>query len=580
MTPSKGSVVTTATFVAKGFALWLCVAACGTDQVGAPSPSGSSGGVGGSVGGSATSGSGGSLGGSSSGGSASGTAGASAGGDGGAGTAGATGGVAAGGGSSGSAGGGTAGSGGEIGGSGGQSGASGSPVGGSGATAGAGTGGASPVELTLITSGPNDYWKTDAALEEMSSGTASITVDENTTHQRWDGFGGTFNEMGWDALSVVGSELTRALTLLFHPQEGANFVYGRIPMGASDYAMSWYTLAETTDDYAMESFSIERDREMLIPYVKAAQQVRPDIRFFASPWVVPSWMMNGRNMRTDPQTLEAHALYFARFVQEYGAEGIPIESVHPQNEPGYARVTWTQSLFIDFIKSYLGPKFVELSIPAEVWCGTMSHPDDGTIATTLAADTEAMQYTKGFGLQWNLETTVAELAPHGPVMQTEHRCGNYNFSAKYWDQSRYDPNTAQNDHLYGEESWQLIRDWIVAGVNSYVAWNMVLDTQGQSLDGWPQNALLVVDRQAKELIVTPAYYVFRHYSRFLVPGATRIGLTGSNDALAFENPDGSIVTQVYNSGSAPSPTTVSVAGAFYQFDVPAHGWATLVTPST
>jgi glucosylceramidase len=205
----------------------------------------------------------------------------------------------------------------------------------------------------------------------------------------------------------------------------------------------------------------------------------------------------------------------------------------------------------------------------------MSHPDDGTIATTLANDADAMQYVTGFGLQWNLEDVVATLATKGLVMQTEHRCGNYNFSAPYWDQSRYDPNQAQNDHLYGEESWQLIRDWIAAGVNSYVAWNMVLDTVGKSLDGWPQNALLVVDRAAETLIVTPAYHVFRHYSQYIAPGATRIGISGSNDALAFENPDGSVIVEVYNGGDSPWTTTVAVRGTNYQFDVPAHGWATL-----
>ena len=169
------------------------------------------------------------------------------------------------------------------------------------------------------------------------------------------------------------------------------------------------------------------------------------------------------------------------------------------------------------------------------------------------------------------------MAPKGPVWQTEHKCGNYNFATPYWDQSRYDPNKPQNDHAYGEESWQLIRDWIVAGVNSYSAWNMVLDTIGKSLAGWPQNALLVVDRAAKKLIVTPAYYTFRHFSQYIAPGATRIKITGSTDALAFQNPDGSIITEVYNKGTSALTTTVGVGGALYRFDVPAHGWATLRT---
>ena len=448
-------------------------------------------------------------------------------------------------------------------------------------SAGAGAGGSSGGSALpeFVTSGPNDYWNTQGMVTELASGTPDLTIDANTRHQQFTGFGGTFNEMGWDALSVLSAaDVTRALTLLFDENEGANFAYGRLPLGASDYSMSWYTLDNTAGDYAMNDFSIDRDREKLIPYIRAALAIKPSIRLWASPWVVPSWMMSGSNMKSDAQTLGAHALYMAKFVEEYASEGLEIEAIHPQNEPGYARVRWTQSLFIDFIKTYLGPTFAARNLTAEIWCGTMSKdPDDTNIAKALANDAAAMAYTKGFGVQWNLEDAVATLAAKAPVMQTEHRCGNYNFAAPYWDQSRYDPNKPQNDHLYGEESWQLIRDWIVAGVNSYSAWNMVLDTTGKSLDNWPQNALLVVDRARMQLIVTPAYYVFRHFSQYIVPNATRIQVTGSDDALAFENPDGSIVTEVYNAGTSPKTTTLGVGSSLYRFDVPAHGWATLRT---
>ena len=67
----------------------------------------------------------------------------------------------------------------------------------------------------------------------------------------------------------------------------------------------------------------------------------------------------------------------------------------------------------------------------------------------------------------------------------------------------------------------------------------MLDTVGKSLSGWPQNALLVVDRTAKTLTATPAYYAFRHFSYYIAPGATRVGTSGTNDAVAFKNPDGS-----------------------------------------
>ncbi len=454
-------------------------------------------------------------------------------------------------------------------------GSAGSAAGGAGGdgAAGQGTGGESVPPL-YVTSGPDEYWNSEAPVTVLTSGVADLVVDPAATYQEWDGFGGTFNEMGWDALSAVSSEISQAMTLLFG-DDYANFVYGRVPMGASDYAMSWYTYAETPNDFAMENFSIARDREMLIPYIRAALDVEPNLRLWGSPWVVPDWMKDGMALKSDPQTLEAHALYFAKFVEEYANEGLTIEAVHPQNEPGYARVRWPQSVLAGYFKSYLGPKFVERGLTTEIWCGTMSHPDDANIALAVAEDPEAMQYVTGFGLQWNHEDTVALLAPAGRVMQTEHRCGNYDFEAKYWDQSRYSSTMPQNDHLYGEESWRLIRDWIVGGVNSYLAWNMVLDTQGRSLDGWPQNALLVVDRAERRLIVTPAYYAFRHFSQYITPGATRIGISGSEDAVAFSNPDGSVVVNLYNGSASQQTKTIEVSEGLYQLDIPAHGWATL-----
>ena len=87
---------------------------------------------------------------------------------------------------------------------------------------------------------------------------------------------------------------------------------------------------------------------------------------------------------------------------------------------------------------------------------------------------------------------------------------------------------APNDHAYGVESWGLIRDWIKAGVTAYSAWNMVLDTVGKGIDttrAWPQNALLTVNTSAKTLNVTPAYYVFRHFSQFVDPGAKVVATT-------------------------------------------------------
>ena len=450
-------------------------------------------------------------------------------------------------------------------------------TGGDGATGG--TGGSQPVRPELVTSAQGAYWQEGTLA--AATGNADITVNEGQTFQTWDGWGGTFNEAGWEVLLLLSdAERARAIELLFGP-DGCNFTYGRIPIGASDYGLDRYTLCDSPwCDATMAGFSIDRDQNHLIPYIHAALAVKPDIRFWASPWTPPPWMKDNNaydrgNMKGDATTLEAHAHYLALFVQAYAGENINIEAIHPQNEPGYPQdypsCSWSSQVYVDFVGNYLGPRFAQDIPNTEIWLGTMSNPNSNAIVQAVMSNGTASQYISGISLQWGMDDNAQQIinSYHLPVMQSEHQCGNYP-----WEGA--DQNHAPNDHAYGVESWQLIKKWLGYGVNSYLAWNMVLDTNGVNLDTqrrWAQNALLVVDRNSRTLIETPAFYVFRHFAQFIDPGAQRIGVSGG-DALAFRNPDGSIATVIYNSGAARQ-MTVGVGGTVLQFQAPGNGWATV-----
>lgn len=449
-------------------------------------------------------------------------------------------------------------------------------------TAASTTGAPLEPEPTLITSTEGDYWKVGEVTE--GSGTANITVNADQALQDWIGFGGTFNEMGWDAMKELSdADRDRALHLLFDRSDGIGFTHGRIPVGSSDYALNRYSLNESSGDYEMENFSIDRDRQDLIPYIHAAQVVNPNIKFWASPWSPPTWMKdNGQfdkgNIKSDAQTLGAHALYLARFVEEYATENIVIEAIHPQNEPGYSQdypsCLWSGATMADYIANYLGPLFAERLPTTQVWLGTMSNPNDSSIVSSVMGNGTAKGFVKGIALQWgmgdgNLPSQYG--SQYGiPIMQSEHKCGNYP-----WEGGN--ASRAPNDHAYAVESWGFLKNWIGKNVNSYMAWNMVLDTVGRSLDTvrpWAQNALLTVDRGTGTLNLTPTYFVFRHLGQYVEPGAVRVGTQGG-DALAWKNPDGSVVTVMYNSGQQAANTTLSVAGATLQFSIPGRGWATV-----
>ena len=479
-----------------------------------------------------------------------------------------------------------------VGGAGGSSssaaGSAGAPVGAAAGSGNAGAAGGSAVSNALVTSAAGGYWKTSTWTD--GTGTATVTVNASKTYQTWDGFGGAFNELGWSYLTSKALQ-DQALQLLFGT-EGCHFAWGRIPIGASDYAIDRYTLNENSGDTEMSKFSIDRDKQKLIPYIKAAQAVRSDIRFWASPWTPPTWMksspyqspgnpvnaFDGGSMKSDEATLKAHALYFVKFIKAYAEQGIKIDYVAPQNEPNYSQnypsAIWSPSTFTTFFGKYLGPALASETPTTQLMLGTMSNNGssaDAAVANAVLSDPTAKGYAKVMGVQWGMSdadqvTTLQSKGAGIPIWLSEHKCGGnpgQNVAA------------APNDLGYAKDSWGYIRDAMKRGLTAYNAWNMVLDKGGKGIDNtrvWAQNALLVVD--GGQIVQTPAYYVFRHFSQYVVPQAKRIDATGG-DAVAFKNPDGSLVAVMYNSGSAISNYVVSIGGKNLQFAMPAQGWATI-----
>ena len=612
--------------------LALLLAACGSSGGGGSgggsggSQSGGSGGSeNGGSGGSQNGGSGGSQNGGSGGSQSGGSGGSQNGGSGGKATGGSAGGQS--GGSAGAGGGSAGAGGGAAGAGGGAAGAGGGPLGGTttpaGGTQGGGaggggstppaTGGTEGPTTALVTSASGAYWKT-ATWTEAASGTATVTVNDTSTAQTWEGFGGAFNELGWKYLTSADMQ-SEAMTLLFSATDGAGFGWGRIPMGASDYGESRFTYDDTgTDvvpdssegnrpaaDTSLSKFSLDRDVQKLIPYIKAAQKVNPALRFWASPWTPPAWMktgykkdaagsgtakkasyFDGGSYKNDASFLTAYADYYKKFVQGYKDQGVNVEIVSPQNEPGYDQnypsCLWDKATYVSWIKT-LGPVMKDLGV--KVMLGTLSNAGDNSrtdldISSAVLADSTAKGFVTVVGAQWGVLDKVngGQTFSGLPVWATEHKCGNYPWNPSGYPS--YNSSQAPNDQAYGVESWGYIRDAIKKGkVSAYNAWNMVLDKAGLGNDtsrDWKQDALLVAD--GGKVTATPAYYVFRHFAQYVVAGATVVGTTGG-DAVAFKNPDGSIVAVLYNSGSASTSYSVKIGTKLLQFSMPASGWATV-----
>jgi glucosylceramidase len=404
-------------------------------------------------------------------------------------------------------------------------------------------------------------------------GPMMLVIDPDATAQRIDGFGGCFNEIGWRALLRLDDvDRDRVLKALFDPNGGLGFNIGRVPIGSSDFGLSPYSLDDEPGDVDLKHFSIERDRWMLIPYIKAAKAIRPDLRLWGCPWSPPAWMKtsgtyNGGQLRQEPEILKAYAIYLARFVEEYRMEGLDIFAVCPQNEPSqdtkYPSCVWADPKTMrDFIRDYAGPTFAERHVPAKLWLGTITNNRFDWFKTILD-DPGVMQTIGGIGIQYASRDVAARLHatyPNLSMMETETKCFN-----------------GHNDWFDAEETFRQMIVFFRGGVSAYMYWNMVLDQTGLSSWAWSQDSTIVVDSYDGSIIYTPQFVLMKHVTTFVKPGAVFLKPASDGDpALAFKTHDGAVVVIVMNSNRYDRPAEIHVGNQMAAVNLPAKSFSTFV----
>ena len=423
-----------------------------------------------------------------------------------------------------------------------------------------------------------------------------VVVRPDQPLQQIAGFGGAFTEKGWQALATLPpTARAQALDALFKPGEGTSFSVCRTPIGANDIARKWYSYDEVDGDFALEHFSVDNDRDTLIPFILAARERRPDLKVWASPWSPPTWMKTNRHYAMVPawpgqpangirpdqvgqeghdyfiqeeRYFEAYARYFRRYVEEYGKAGVPISMVMPQNEFNSAQpfpsCTWTPQGLARFIP-HLGREMRALDV--DVFFGTLER-GNADLLTQVLKDPACAAVLKGVGVQWagkGALESIHERHPNLPLWASEQECG-----------------IGTNDWHYARYSWTTMRRYYNNNAAVWTYWNLVMPDGGMSGWGWPQNSLLTVDTKAGKWRCNHEYWLLRHLSQYVQPGAHRIpadSFLGYDNQLAFHNPDGSVVIVVQNEMAEPLAINYEIDRWQLAVTLPADSFNTLVVPA-
>ena len=434
-----------------------------------------------------------------------------------------------------------------------------------------------------------------AALTMGDSGSAdaTITIDPSTKYQSIVGYGASITDSSSYVMMkyLSAPKLAEALTKLFDPSRGVGLNFLRQPMGASDFSSTGNFSYDDTDqgaqDATLAKFSIAQDQKATIPILKQLLAINPGVFIMATPWSAPAWMKNNASMNGTGGTgggssglataaYAPFAQYFVKFIQAYAKEGITVGAVTPQNEPLNGSATYpgmdlNAPSELALIAKQMGPAFASAGLSTSIWAYDHNW-DVESYPETVIGDATAGGYTEGaafhcYGGDASAMSTFHQHFPQKSIYMTECSGGGW-----------------QDDPF--ANTIDLILDSMANWARAIALWNMALDEKsGPRNNGCPNcRGVITVDSGSGNVTYNADYYALGHFSKFVRPGALRVGSQSSSGDLkqvAFVNTNGLIAVVAHNTGGNGMSVRVGTGASAMTVTVPANAAVTFAwTPGS
>lgn len=432
-----------------------------------------------------------------------------------------------------------------------------------------------------LTPGANLAWTTPAAGAD-----AELVVDDSRIYQEIVGFGASITDAtAWLIQTKMSAPQRDALMRELFGRDGGGLGLGftRLTIGASDFSRSHYSFDDVPagqTDFPLAHFSIDPNRADVLPTVKQALALNPQLKVMASPWSAPGWMKTTGSLikgtlRDD--AYDAFAQYFVKYIRAYATEGVPIWAITVQNEPhfepgDYPGMRLDPPQRARFLESHIGPLFEQQGISTLIfdWDHNWDEPNS---PLAVLADAGAKRYVDGvawhcYGGQVTAQSQVHTQHPDVDTYFTE--CSGGGWAPNYADNLKWFVGTL----IIGAT-----RNW----AKGVLLWNLALDENGGPHAGGCGNCRGVVTINSATGAVTrnEEYYALGHASRFVLPGARRIesstGVVGV-ESVAFRNTDGSTALIVLNGAANGRSVQVRAGARAFRYDLPAGAVATFRWP--
>ena len=460
-------------------------------------------------------------------------------------------------------------------------------------------GSVSPVSVVLTTDDRTKLMVPQASVKFASStGDATsntIVIDPTQQYQSIEGFGAAFTDSAAHLLieTEPPADLPGTLSDLFtRTGNGIGLSFMRIPMGASDIALSVYSYDDQpvgTTDLPLSHFSIAHDQAYILPLITQAFALNPQMKLMANPWSPPGWMkdptsmsngttvsMLGGTLLMTPANETAFANYFVKFIQAYQAAGVPIDYITLQNEPlnittQYPSMGMADTVQLSLLQNNVLSALAANNLTTKVFVydhnwDTPSYPE------TVLQGLTPQQLTQVAGTAWH---------GYGGAPGAQQLVQN-DFSALGAWETEHSGGTWITDQFTSDmlEITQVLRN----AAKSYVKWSLALDenlgpnlTLNAGLGGCNTcTPIITVNSLTGAVTKDIEYYTLGHYSKYVLPGAVRLFTTNTPyvASVAFQNPDGSMALIAYNTSRASQTFQVQWGTLAFSYTLPSTAAAT------
>jgi O-glycosyl hydrolase len=398
---------------------------------------------------------------------------------------------------------------------------------------------------------------------------ATVTVNGSTRYQEITGFGASEAFGQAETLQNQPAAVQQqVLNLLYGTRSGAGLTILRNEISADQGTTIEPTApaSPTATPTYLPLSAIADDGGQLwwAQTIKDEYGVTND---FADAWSAPAFMKtndsvdNGGTLCGVPGATcasgdwrQAYASYLAQYAKDYAQAGVPLSYVGPENEanigPDYDSMIMSPAQTANFME-YLGPTLARSGLRTQAeCCATEGWDFAQQYAAAIEADPKANAWTSLFTSHGYTAPPNSPLAGWTkPVWETE------------WSTfETFDPAWNDGTDASGLSWAQRIYTGLTsANLNAFLYW-WGMTTVAENGDN---EGLVQLDTTTGTVTPTGRLWAFANYSRFVRPGAIRIGASTANsdlDVTAFRNRDGSVAIVVLNTASTAQTASFSVNG--------------------